>query len=222
MIKKEAEEKRLWWEFQKSKGSLSGGQRAKGGRPASKSWVSLTSELLSLPKEDVNWFLLEVRKKWQWVTWNFRKGKKNYSNSEGRSLTEFTYSPLNVNEMPCTKSTSSLQGHIVLACRTTWVARRGVLGTLVWALGPVLKAWIQQHIILPPEPPCVPKALRWHSQAPHCTNEAWQVWINLFRQTIPWLSLLALQVLPAIQPGKADICLVGSQLIPAQQDAKAA
>lgn len=76
MIKKEAEEKRLWWEFQKSKGSLSGGQRAKGGRPASKSWVSLTSELLSLPKEDVNWFLLEVRKKWQWVTWNFRKGKK--------------------------------------------------------------------------------------------------------------------------------------------------
>lgn len=175
MIKKEAKAKKLWWEFQKSKGSLSGGQRAKRGRPASKPWASLTSKLLSLPKGDVNWFLLEVRKKWQWVTWNFRKGKKKSSNSEGRSLTEFTFSPLSMNEMPCTKSTSSLQGRIVLACRTTWVARRGVLGTLIWALGPVLKAWIQQHVTLPLELPCVPKALR---RAPHCTNEAWQVWIN--------------------------------------------
>lgn len=124
--------------------------------------------------------------------------------------------------MPCTKSTSELQGHIVLACWTMWAARRGVLGTLVWVLGPFLKARIQQHITLPPEPPCVPKALSWHSWAPYCTNEAWQVWINPLRQTAPWFSLLALQVLPAIQPGKADICLVNSQLIWAQQDAKAA
>lgn len=221
MMKKEAEAKRLWWKFQKNKGSFSGGQRAKGGRPASKPWASLTSELLSLPKEDVNWFLPEVRKRSQWVTWHFRK-EKHSSNSEGRSLTELTFSPLNMNEMPCTKSTSRLQGHIVLACTTTWVARWGVLGTAIWALGPVLKAQIQQHITLPPEPPCVLKALRWHSQAPQCTNEAWQVWINPFRQTIPWFSLLALQVLPAIQPRKADICLVSSQLKQAQQDAKAA
>lgn len=33
--------------------------------------------------------------------------------------------------------TLRLQGHTVLACRTTWVARRGILGPLIWALGPV-------------------------------------------------------------------------------------
>lgn len=208
MIKMEAEAKRLWWEFQKSKGSLSGGQRAEGGRPASKPEASPTSELLSLPKEDVPWFLLEVRKKWLWVTCNFRK-EKNSSNSEGRSLTEFTYRPLNLKEMPCTKSNNLKTAGAHCTCMQDHMGgKTRRFGTTHLSFGPCLKARIQRHITLPPEPPCVPRAPRRHSRAPHCTSETWQVWINPCRQTIPWFPLLALQVLPAIQPGKADICLV--------------
>ena len=99
---------------------------------------------------------------------------------------------------------------------------------LTWTLVPALKAWIQRHIALPAEVPRAPR--RWDGTATHhaarstkrWAKETWQVRINPCRQTVPSFSLFTLQLLPAVQPGKADIRLVSSQLLRGQQDAKTA